>query len=74
MRQAADQVMKLGLELGGNAPFIVFDDADLEAAVEGLKFRSTAIMAKPVFAPIVSMSSQASTMNSRHGWLRGSAP
>ncbi len=35
MRQAADHVMKLGLELGGNAPFIVFDDADLEAAVEG---------------------------------------
>jgi succinate-semialdehyde dehydrogenase / glutarate-semialdehyde dehydrogenase len=35
MRQAADQIMKLGLELGGNAPFIVFDDADLDAAVEG---------------------------------------
>ncbi len=35
MRQASDQIMKLGLELGGNAPFIVFDDADLDAAVEG---------------------------------------
>jgi succinate-semialdehyde dehydrogenase/glutarate-semialdehyde dehydrogenase len=35
MRQGADQIMKLGLELGGNAPFIVFDDADLDAAVEG---------------------------------------
>lgn len=35
MRQAADQIKKLGLELGGNAPFIVFDDADLDAAVEG---------------------------------------
>lgn len=43
MRQAADQIMKLGLELGGNAPFIVFDDADLDAAVEGAmvsKFRN----------------------------------
>ncbi|AMS45484.1 NAD-dependent succinate-semialdehyde dehydrogenase [Aminobacter aminovorans] len=34
MRQAADQVLKLGLELGGNAPFIVFEDADIDAAVE----------------------------------------
>lgn len=35
LRQAADQVMKCSMELGGNAPFIVFDDADLEAAVDG---------------------------------------
>jgi succinate-semialdehyde dehydrogenase/glutarate-semialdehyde dehydrogenase len=43
MRQAADQIMKLSLELGGNAPFIDFDDADLDAAVEGAmlsKFRN----------------------------------
>ena len=35
MRQSADTVKKISLELGGNAPFIVFDDADLDAAVEG---------------------------------------
>ena len=35
MRQSADTVKKLSLELGGNAPFIVFDDADIDAAVEG---------------------------------------
>ncbi|MDB5990171.1 MAG: gabD1 [Herbaspirillum sp.] len=35
MRQSAATIKKLSLELGGNAPFIVFDDADLDAAVEG---------------------------------------
>ncbi len=35
MRQCAETVKRLSLELGGNAPFIVFDDADLEAAVTG---------------------------------------
>ena len=40
MRQCADTVKKVSLELGGNAPFIVFDDADLDSAVNG------AIMAK----------------------------
>ena len=38
MRQAAATVKKVALELGGNAPFIVFDDADLDAAVEGAIF------------------------------------
>ena len=35
MQQCAPTIKKLGLELGGNAPFIVFNDADLDAAVEG---------------------------------------
>ena len=44
MQQCASTVKKLSLELGGNAPFIVFDDADLDAAVEGAiasKYRNT---------------------------------
>ena len=43
-RQCSDTLKKLSLELGGNAPFIVFDDADIDAAVEGAiisKFRNT---------------------------------
>jgi len=35
MRQCSDTIKKVSLELGGNAPFIVFDDADIDAAVEG---------------------------------------
>ena len=35
LAQGAEQVMKMSMELGGNAPFIVFDDADIDAAVEG---------------------------------------
>ena len=43
LKQCADTVKKVSLELGGNAPFIVFDDADLDSAVEGAiasKFRN----------------------------------
>ena len=54
-RQAAGTVKKLGLELGGNAPFIVFDDADLDKAVAGAvasKFRNsgqTCVSANRIF-------------------------
>lgn len=55
MRQCADTVKKLGLELGGNAAFIVFDDADIDAAVDGViasKFRNmgqTCVCANRIF-------------------------
>ena len=44
MRQCADGVKRVSLELGGNAPFIVFDSADLDLAVQGAmgsKFRNS---------------------------------
>ncbi len=44
MRQSSETIKKVSLELGGNAPFIVFDDADLDAAVQGAlasKYRNT---------------------------------
>jgi len=44
MKQCAEDIKRVSLELGGNAPFIVFEDADLDAAVEGAiasKFRNT---------------------------------
>src|SRR6266403_3764542 len=44
MQQCASTVKKVSMELGGNAPFIVFDDADLDAAVDGAiasKYRNT---------------------------------
>jgi len=55
MKQAADTVKKVSLELGGNAPFIVFPDADLDAAVEGAvasKYRNagqTCVCANRIF-------------------------
>ncbi|HEY1145171.1 MAG TPA: aldehyde dehydrogenase family protein, partial [Allosphingosinicella sp.] len=56
MAQSAPSIKKLSLELGGNAPFIVFDDADLDAAVEGAilsKFRNagqTCVCANRIYA------------------------
>lgn len=55
MKQSSDTLKKLSFELGGNAPFIVFDDADLETAVNGAiacKFRSsgqTCVCANRIF-------------------------
>jgi len=56
MKQASDTVKRISLELGGNAPFIVFDDADIDAAVSGAiesKFRNagqTCVCSNRIFA------------------------
>jgi succinate-semialdehyde dehydrogenase/glutarate-semialdehyde dehydrogenase len=47
-------VKKVALELGGNAPFLVLDDADLDAAVTGAIRASTATPARPACAPTAS--------------------
>ncbi|NVK21816.1 MAG: NAD-dependent succinate-semialdehyde dehydrogenase [Kangiellaceae bacterium] len=55
LKQAADNVQRTTMELGGNAPFIVFDDADIDAAIDGLmvsKFRNsgqTCVCANRIF-------------------------
>jgi succinate-semialdehyde dehydrogenase/glutarate-semialdehyde dehydrogenase len=78
-RQAVDgpvreHVKKVSLELGGNAPFIVFDDADIEAAVEGAmasKFRNTGqtcVCANRLFVQ------DGVYDNSRKSWVRKSPP
>ena len=54
-RRSADTLKKLSLELGGNAPFIVFDDADLDSAVQGLMMAKFTTAAKPASAPTASM-------------------
>jgi succinate-semialdehyde dehydrogenase/glutarate-semialdehyde dehydrogenase len=62
---ASVQIKKLSLELGGNAPFVVFDDADIDAAVEGAivsKYRNA--WARPASAPTVSMCRTRSTTSS----------
>jgi NAD-dependent aldehyde dehydrogenases len=63
-QQAAVGVKKLGLELGGNAPFVVFDDADIDAAVEAPWSRSTATWARPASAPTASTPRTRSTTSS----------
>ena len=75
-RRSADTLKKLSLELGGNAPFIVFEDADLDAAVEGLmaaKFRNggqTCVCPNRVFVHAAVHDAFADRLVARVGALR----
>ena len=64
MRQAAGTVKRVALELGGNAPFIVFDDADLDQAVAGAMASNIATPARRACAPTASSCRRASTARS----------
>jgi succinate-semialdehyde dehydrogenase/glutarate-semialdehyde dehydrogenase len=65
MRGAADSLKRLSLELGGNAPFIVFDDAMSISPSKGQSFRNFEMAARPVCAPTGSWCKPASTTFSR---------
>ena len=75
-RRSADTLKKLSLELGGNAPFIVFDDADVDAAVEGFmaaKFRNggqTCVCPNRVFVHRAVFDAFASKLAARVGALK----
>lgn len=62
----ASSIKRTHMELGGKAPVIVFDDADIDAVVEGIRTFGFITPARTVLPPVVSMLSKASTI----GWLK----
>ena len=70
MQQCAPTIKKLSLELGGNAPVVVFDDANLEQAVQGIMQVNIVTAVKPVSALTVFMFKMAFTMHWQSVWLK----
>jgi succinate-semialdehyde dehydrogenase/glutarate-semialdehyde dehydrogenase len=74
LEQSADQVLRVSMELGGNAPFLVFDDADLDAAVSGAMLAKMRNIGEACTAANRSTSIRPSTRSSRSGlrsvWAR----
>jgi len=48
LKEASDRVIRCSMELGGNAPFVVLDDANIEEAVKGLMLARCAMVERPV--------------------------
>ena len=65
LHEAADNIVKPAMELGGNAPFLVFDDADIDAAIDGAMVAKMRNMARPAPRPTASTSTRRCTMNLR---------
>ena len=73
LKVASDQVLKTSMELGGNAPLIVFDDADMETAVDGCmvaKMRNLERLALPrIEFMFMRMLLKNLKINFRRGWV-----
>ena len=73
-RLAAERVKRLHLELGGKAPVIVFDDADMEAVIENIKRSATGTPARTAPRPVGSSPGRRSTTSSSRTWRAPSRP
>ena len=71
IEQSAGQVLKVSMELGGNAPFIVFEDADLDAASKGRWWPRCATSARPARRPTASTWQLRWPTSSPSGWPIG---
>ena len=68
MAQASETLLRLSMELGGNAPFLVFDDADIDAAVEGAMIAKMRNIGEACTPPTASTSPVRSPTSSPTSW------
>ena len=77
VRQSADELQRVSMELGGNAPFLVFEDADVDAAVDGAMIAKMRNMGEACTAAnrflVHASSPRSSPRSSARGWARWSS-